>query len=135
MNIFTQELKNAPCGIVFNEKEEVLLVQRRFPPLAWGPPAGFPDFGESPAETIEREVMEETGISCEILAPLGDFEYPEVNARLIIYVCAYLFGNLRCSYESKNVGWFPIDDLPDELSPSKEVFLKAYDLYKISNSI
>ncbi|MDO4482467.1 MAG: NUDIX hydrolase [Bacillota bacterium] len=135
MNIFSQELRNAPCGIVFNEKDEVLLVQRRFPPLVWGPPAGFPDHGETPPETIEREVLEETGVSCEILAPLGIYEYPEVNARLLTYVCLYLFGSLRCSYESKNVGWFSIDNLPEEISPPKEVFIKAYDLYKISTSI
>ena len=135
MNIFSQELRNAPCGIVFNERDEVLLVQRRFPPLTWGPPAGFPDSGETPAETIEREVMEETGITCEVIAPLGVYEYPEVNARLLTHVAVYIFGSLRCSYESKNVGWFALDALPEELSPPKEIIMKAYELYKITNSI
>lgn len=135
MNLFNQELKKAPCGIIFNEKEEVLLVQRRFPPVTWGPPAGFPDFGESPEETIEREVVEETGVSCEILAPLGVYDYPEVNAQLMVYIGAYLFGSLRCSYESRNVGWFSIDNLPEDISPGKEIFQKAYDLYKIMTSI
>ena len=135
MNIFDQELRNAPCGIIFNEKDEVLLVQRRFPPQAWGPPAGFPDRGESPRETIEREVLEETGITCEVMAPLGDYEFPEVRARLLIYVGMYLYGNLRCSYESKNVGWFSMDNLPEDISPSKDVILKAYDLYTISANI
>ncbi len=135
MNIFDQELRNAPCGIIFNENDEVLLVQRRFPPMSWGPPAGFPDSNESPPETIEREVFEETGISCEIMAPLGDYEFPEVRARLLIYVGMYVFGKLRCSYESKNVGWFPMDKLPEELSPPEEVIKKAFDLYKIAQSV
>ena len=135
MNIFEQELRNAPCGIIFNEKDEILLVQRRFPPLAWGPPAGFPDRGEAPQDTIEREVLEETGISCEVIAPLGDFDYPDVHARLLIYVGMYLFGTLRCSYESKNVGWFSLDQLPENISPSKEIFQKAFDLYQITKNI
>lgn len=125
-------MKNAPCGIVFNEKNEVLLVLRRFPPLSWGPPGGFPDYGENPRDTVEREVAEETGITCVTLAPLGDYEYEEYDARLNIYVCSYLFGTLRCSYESKNVGWFSLDQLPENLSPPKEVFMKAFDLYQIS---
>ena len=135
MNIFDKELRNAPCGIIFNEEDKVLLVQRRFPPLMWGPPAGFPDSNESPAETIEREVFEETGISCEVMAPMGDFDYPESNARLLIYVGMYVFGKLRCSYESKNVGWFSLDELPEDLSPPKEIIEKAFELYKISQSI
>lgn len=69
------------------------------------------------------------------MAPLGDFEFPEVHARLLIYVGMYLYGSLRCSYESKNVGWFPMDQLPEDISPSKEVIQKAFDLYKISASI
>ena len=54
---------------------------------------------------------------------------------MLIYVGMYLYGNLRCSYESKNVGWFSMDNLPEDISPSKDVILKAYDLYKISANI
>ena len=128
-------MNNAPCGMVFNEKNQVLLVNRRFPPYAWGPPAGFPDHGEAPQDTVEREVLEETGITCIVLAPLGDYEYEEYNARLNIYVCDYLFGKLRCSFESKDIGWFFLDELPDNLSPSREVFYKAFDLYNLSKRI
>lgn len=128
-------MNNAPCGIVFNEENKVLLVHRRFPPHAWGPPAGFPDYGEAPQDTVEREVLEETGITCVVLAPMGDYEYEEYNARLNIYVCDYLFGKLRCSFESKNVGWFALDELPENISPSKEVLYKAFDLYNISKGI
>ena len=125
-------MRNAPAGIVFNEKNEVLLVLRRFPPLTWSPPGGFNEPGEHFSETVEREVFEETGITCVSLLPLGDYVFKEHNARLIIYVCLYLFGTLRCSYESKDIRWFSLDELPENLSPSKEVFYKAFDLYQIA---
>ena len=128
-------MNNAPCGIVFNEENKVLLVHRRFPPLTWGPPGGYPDYGESPMDTVEREVAEETGITCVVMVPLGDYEYEEFNARLNVYVCSSLFGSLRCSYESRNIGWFSLDELPDDISPPKEVFYKAFDLYKIAKQI
>ncbi len=135
MNIFNQELRNAPCGIVFNENDEVLLVQSKAPSLKWGPPAGFPEYGESPSETIEREVAEETGISCEVIAPLGDCEYPELNTRLVIYVCMSLFGSIICPGEAAAVKWFSMDSLPENLSLSADYLYKAYELYRISTGI
>ena len=128
-------MTNTPCGIVFNEQGEVLLVHRRFPPKTWGPPGGFPEGSENPADTVEREVLEETGVTCVALAPLGDYLCEASDSRLLLYVCDYLFGTLRCSYESTDVGWYPLHSLPEMLSPPKEIFLKAYDLYLLSKNI
>jgi len=58
-------------GIVLNSKAEVLMVQERVSPLpqfqgSWKLPGGLADPGEDFAETVLREVQEETGITGEL---------------------------------------------------------------------
>mmetsp|Transcript_40657 Transcript_40657/g.83085 ORF Transcript_40657/g.83085 Transcript_40657/m.83085 type:complete len:463 (-) Transcript_40657:132-1520(-) len=58
-------------GIVVNSKDEILLVQERVSPVpqfegCWKLPGGLADPGEDFAETVLREVQEETGIKGEL---------------------------------------------------------------------
>lgn len=52
-------------GIVFNEREQVLLIQRNQRPALglWSIPGGRQEPGESLAEACEREIFEETGLT------------------------------------------------------------------------
>ncbi len=115
-----------PLGIVVNENK-ILLVNRRFPPLVWGPPGGFVNTNESLIETAEREILEETGITCKAIDTIIH-EFEAYNTRLVVYACQYISGSLRCSYESKDLGWFGLDNLPSPLSPSEECYKIAIDL-------
>ena len=59
-------------GVVVNSKEEVLMVQERISPLpayhgSWKLPGGLADPGEDFAETVAREVREETGIESSLV--------------------------------------------------------------------
>lgn len=70
----------------------------------WGLPKGKADKGESPEETAIREVLEETGYHCRIVAPLGVTRY-------------------RVSNGVKEVTWFAMRPLPDSpgFKKNKEV--------------
>ena len=114
-----------PLSIVINNNK-ILLVLRRFPPLVWGPPGGFVDINETLIETAEREVYEETGITCKALDTII-YEFDAYNTHLVVFACKYVTGDLRCSYESKDLGWFEIDSLPSPISPSKECYKLALD--------
>lgn len=55
-------------GVVVNSKDEVLMVQERVSPLpmfqgSWKLPGGLADAGEDFADTVMREVREETGVT------------------------------------------------------------------------
>lgn len=68
----------AAGGVVFRKtskgKIRVLVVHR--PQYDdWTPPKGKADKGESPEQTAIREVLEETGYRCRIVAPLGATRY------------------------------------------------------------
>ncbi|XP_034027257.1 8-oxo-dGDP phosphatase NUDT18 isoform X2 [Thalassophryne amazonica] len=55
------------CAIIFNEKEEVLMVQEAKPECyqQWYLPAGRVEVGESIEEALRREVKEEAGFECQ----------------------------------------------------------------------
>uniref|UniRef100_A0A8C9X0H5 Nudix (nucleoside diphosphate linked moiety X)-type motif 18 n=1 Tax=Sander lucioperca TaxID=283035 RepID=A0A8C9X0H5_SANLU len=55
------------CAIIFNEKEEVLMVQEAKTDCykQWYLPAGRVEVGESLEEALRREVKEEAGFDCE----------------------------------------------------------------------
>ncbi len=114
----------AAFGIVV-KGNDVLLVNRRFPPQLWAPPGGFMDPGEAPQETVKRETWEETRIVCNVLSKLHEFDFN--NSHLLVYACEYLSGELECSYESLEVQWFNINDLPNPISPQADIFLNAVE--------
>ena len=61
-------------GLAINDKGQVLLTQRHQPQdpdvhLCWQIPGGGMEFGESPEQTLAREMQEELGVSVRILYP------------------------------------------------------------------
>ncbi|KAM4746627.1 8-oxo-dGDP phosphatase NUDT18 isoform 2-T3 [Anableps anableps] len=55
------------CGVIFNDQEEVLMVQEAKPDCykQWYLPAGRVEVGESLQEALRREVKEEAGFDCQ----------------------------------------------------------------------
>lgn len=75
------------CGVCLNEQGQALLLRHRFHKegLEWGLPGGWMARGEAPALALRREILEETGLAAEVVAPLvvdGDGAWVE-----IIYLC------------------------------------------------
>ena len=55
-------------GIVFNNQQQILLIQRNQPPAmgCWSIPGGKLEPGESLVEACQREIKEETGLDTEV---------------------------------------------------------------------
>lgn len=55
-------------GIVFNSRNQVLLIKRDQPPARgfWSVPGGKQEAGESMVEACQREIIEETGLITEV---------------------------------------------------------------------
>ena len=56
--------------------QEVLLIKRNQEPFIgqWGLPGGKVEFGESLAQAAKREVLEETGITAQVIGMAGLYE-------------------------------------------------------------
>jgi ADP-ribose pyrophosphatase YjhB (NUDIX family) len=108
------------CGaIVFNERDEVLLIQR--PSGAWWYPTGFCDVGESPAENAAREVREETGLVVTPQRLIGIIDSLKVGSAMRHLYSILFYCRLDCGVimphplETLDVGFFPLDRLPEPL--------------------
>ena len=58
-------------GVIFNTDGHMLIVEHVFHPrFPWGLPGGWMSRHEDPAQTVAREVMEETSLKVEVIKPL-----------------------------------------------------------------
>jgi len=127
------------CGasvIVENENGEILL-QLRKDNNCWGYPGGLVDINEVVEEAAKRELLEETGIVANSMELFGVFSgkelyhiYPhgdEISAVDVVYMCKDYSGEARADFvESLDVRFFPVGELPDNISPPCVPALKKY---------
>jgi 8-oxo-dGTP diphosphatase len=85
----------AAYGLIKNKNGETLFIKRAQTdthPGIWELPGGGVNFGEDPATTAKREVMEETGIDIEIIKPVKIFttisDDNQKQTIRIVYGCA-----------------------------------------------
>lgn len=110
--------KVAVGAIVGNERNEILLVQRKDSGI-WLYPTGWADVGYSPAEVAVKEVVEETGIECEPVRLLGVIDgqrmgFSRFGMYMLLFHCRATGGELQGHpLETSDVGWFGADSLPE----------------------
>src|SRR5215510_5068826 len=110
--------KVAVGAVVGNEAGEILLVQRAESGF-WLYPTGWADIGYSPAEVAVKEVAEETGIECvpkTVIAVLDGMRMGMTHIPLYstVFLCEAVGGELQGHpLETRSVGWFAEDELPD----------------------
>ncbi|MGW6896273.1 NUDIX hydrolase [Streptomyces sp. NPDC054919] len=107
-------------AIVCDGSGRLLLIHKTDNDL-WALPGGGHDIGESVAETVIREVAEETGIAVEVDSIVGLYtnphhviEYDDGEVRQQFSICFRahpIGGSLRTSSESKEVRWIDPADL------------------------
>ena len=112
-----------PCtigvrGVVLNDAGELLLVRHSYGGRKWFLPGGGHHGGESPAETLVREMREETGLEVQVTRLTGVYFYTGQYKRDHIYIfeCETVGGEVRLvGGEIEAIDWFPPDALPDNL--------------------
>lgn len=113
--------KVAVGAVVYNERREVLLVQRADSGI-WLYPTGWADVGYSASEIAVKEVREETGIECEpvkLIALLDGLRlgFTTVPLYSLVFLCRATGGHLAAHpLETSDVGWFAEDQLPEPLA-------------------
>lgn len=110
-------------GAVFDAAGRILLVREAADAGRWSLPGGWVDVNQTPAESVVREVAEESGYRVRIrkLAaawdkarqghPPGPFSVVK-----LYFICALEGGEARTSLETTEVAWFAEHELPSDLS-------------------
>jgi 8-oxo-dGTP diphosphatase len=113
-------------GVVLDEQGRVLLFRHTYRPFApWGLPSGLLKPNESPAEAIEREVREETGLMVEVVEIL-ELRAGNNPQRVDVWLrCRSLGGSARPSAEVDEARFFEMDSLPP-LILEQERFLREH---------
>lgn len=108
------------AALIYNDEGKILAI-RRADDGQWGLPAGAVDPGESAAQTIVREVKEETGLDVHPVRVAGiggplQITYPNGDRSeytITFFVCEIDGGELEAlDGEVLEFGWFGPDDLP-----------------------
>ena len=80
------------AGVVINMEGKWLVVKKKYSGLkgVWSLPAGFVQVGETADEAVVREVLEETGIQCEVSGLIGfrtGVIREEISDNMAIFYC------------------------------------------------
>jgi len=107
----------ATAVVVFNERQELLLVQRAVEPGKgqWCLPGGFQEIDESAEQCALRELREETGISARVKKLLGIEMSPHPWYRavqVIGYEADGISGRLTAGDDALAAAYFPLRQLP-----------------------
>jgi ADP-ribose pyrophosphatase YjhB (NUDIX family) len=115
----------AGTGAVISEDGKILLMRRSDNRL-WNMPGGILEVGETPADGVMREVLEETGVRCEPVALVGVYDNRRWETGVaqhlykFTFLCAPLDGGQAReapshAIETLETGWFAENALPDDL--------------------
>ncbi len=125
---------------VIDDAGRMLLI-RRADNQRWAMPGGALEVGETPAQGVMREVLEETGIRCQPLALVGvyDSRLCGLPSRHHLYLLTFLCKPLddleiqpsSHAHEVLDTGWFAEDALPNDIHPgSASRISQAYRVWR-----
>lgn len=129
-------LQDGAAAAIVNENGEVLL-QRRADRDLWGFPGGCQEVGERFEDVVIREIKEETNLDVleedlELIKVVSGMSrlnsYPNgdvVINNTVFYLARNYSGELKWDSESKDMKFFALDDIPENLNDPDLV-----DIYK-----
>ncbi|WP_334166537.1 NAD(+) diphosphatase [Phocaeicola paurosaccharolyticus] len=106
----------SPAIIVrIHKGDSILLIRaKNFRGTFNGLVAGFVEPGESLEETVEREVMEETGLKINNIKYFGSQSWPYPSGIMIGFIADYVSGEIKIQEdELTSAGFFTKDNLPE----------------------
>ena len=137
-NFFERDIYPTPNisvrTVILNKDRSKVIMVREASTHTYSLPGGWADLYDSPSNTARNECLQEAGANIDIVRLVGvlnrtPFKSPTSIPEYVVIFEAKLVGDLHeHEYETDDVGWFKIDELP-ELSPkvTREEVMKMID--------
>lgn len=129
----SQSFRAGVGAVIVNDERQVLALERKDVPGAWQLPQGGIDRGETPEQSVVREIREETGIGREQLKPITQetrllsYELPDEHRTektgrgQTLYWYLFLYTgdaggiDLKQSEEFRDWKWMSMEELVSEV--------------------
>lgn len=105
---------------------KILMVLRNEPEcveahLKWEFPGGKVDFGETPEESVRREILEETGVEVSVkdLIPwvgtsYWEYEWGTQQTLCFVYLCEFVSQKeVEKDHHVEKIDWIPVEDIKE----------------------
>lgn len=116
------------AAVIINERGEVLLFRHTYRrELPWGLPGGWLERNEDPDQAIEREIMEEAGLTVRVLYPLTvgrDYYRRRLD---VVYIARLEGGAFRPSQEVVEMRFFAREELPALSNHTRQIILMGFE--------
>jgi ADP-ribose pyrophosphatase YjhB (NUDIX family) len=121
MRFFQDTFLIGVTGIIFNDRNEILLFKHSYRSHAWSLPGGYLKAGEHPREALEREIKEESGLIVSVDESLKTRTDRDSSRLDLCYTGILIGGDFTPTHEVTEHGFFPQDKFP--LLRQNQVFL------------
>ena len=110
-------------GAVFDASGRILMVREVVDEHRWTLPGGWADVNQTPAQSVVREIFEESGYRARTLKLAAVWDrarqaQPATAFSVVrmFFICTLEGGEPRPSLETSEIGWFAEPDIPADLS-------------------
>lgn len=126
-------------GFVLNGADEILMAKESVDGK-WTIPGGWADVGDSPSEAVVKEILEETGLTAEVVRLLAVYDkkcHPHPPQPFYIYklnfLCRITGGTLKHGFDMQGASFFSLEALP-ELSKDRILKSQLEHLFQLTKS-
>ena len=115
--------------IIIELEKGIVLIKRKYPPIAWALPGGYVDYGESLEDAAIREAKEETSLDVVLKKQLHTYSDPRRDLRSHNVTTVYIAmakGKPKANDDAKEVGVFTKETLPEDLAFDHAQILQDY---------
>jgi len=108
------------AGVVINDRNEVLVIKRR-DNGQWEPPGGILELDETFEQGVQREVLEETGVSVTVDRLTGVYKNMTRGIVALVFRCTPIAGVPISTPEATAVQWASLSTVTAAMDPAYTV--------------